>query len=205
MLEKIFIIFLLMLISTSRGLCASDGDLLDSDDNFIDYPFMKEQILLIAKHIDDSIVTDSSLFYKNKDGYIFNVKVLASESTESRKHYLDVEMFPPQKIPFNDVDIPFFFDLVCSEVIKYNDYILLDRIENFCKIIKEKMKIPFELLKKKEPLDEQYIESCFFLYHGKDFYDLGVEGCDIDYPYEALSFRYSADGKFVFSYYLTLP
>lgn len=49
-----------MLISTSRGLCASDGDSLYSDDNFIDYPFMKEQILLIAKHIDDSIVTDSS-------------------------------------------------------------------------------------------------------------------------------------------------
>ena len=63
-----------MLISTSRGLCASDGDSLDSDDNFIDYPFMKEQILLIAKHIDDSIVTDSSLFYKNKDGYILMSK-----------------------------------------------------------------------------------------------------------------------------------
>ena len=99
-----------MLISTSRGLCASDGDSLYSDDNFIDYPFMKEQILLIAKHIDDSIVTDSSLSYKNKDGYIFNVKVLTSESTESRKHYLEVEMFPPQKILFNDVDIPFFFE-----------------------------------------------------------------------------------------------
>jgi len=64
MFGKFFIIFLLMLISTSRGLCASDGDSLYSDDNFIDYPFMKEQILLIAKHIDDSIVTDSSLSYK---------------------------------------------------------------------------------------------------------------------------------------------
>lgn len=202
---KNFFILLLLIISTSRGFCESDGDSLNSDGNFIDYPLMKDQILLIAKNVTNPIITDSSLIYKNKDGYTFKVKILVSESIESRKHYLDVEVFPPQKIAFGEVDIPTSFDFIYSEIIKYDDYILLDRIKTLYKVTKEKMEVPFDLIKRKEPLDEQYIDSCFFLYHRKDFYNMGVEGCDDSFPFEALSFTYSEECKFVFSYNLTLP
>lgn len=206
MLRDIFIIGFILVISAFDGVFANDIDSISYD-----YPLMKSQISLMAKNIDDRTIkknvvfSDSIISFKNKDGYVFKIKILSYEYGIYKTHKFIAEVFPPNNRTISNFDVSSFFDTTSFEVLRFSNYMFFDEIKRLCELMKEKMAKPFELLKRNEIIEDYYYDSCFVLLKKADFYSLVLEGCDKDVPYESLSFMCFENGRNVFEYSLTLP
>ncbi|MCQ2210997.1 MAG: hypothetical protein MJZ34_11945 [Paludibacteraceae bacterium] len=170
-----------------------------------DYMLMKGQTSLIANNVSATQVSDSTLFFKSDEGYDFYVKILSYEFDIYKTHKLIVEVIPHKKASLSNGNIPFFFNFVCSKVLKFHDYMFIDEIGDLCELMKEKMIKPFDLLKNNVMLDDPYYDSCFSLFQDNNSYILSLEACNKDFPYESLTCSFFKDDKCVFMYSFTLP
>ncbi len=175
------------------------------DSSFVDYQLMKEQIHLIAKSINKQTTSDSTISFINETGYKFDIKVYIYEYDIYKTHKLFVTLTPPLNIPYGYVDMPKYFEIASSEILKFHDYYLIDFINSSYKIMKEKMTKPFEKLKNGQEIEKYYHDSCFGIFHKDNYYNIYIESCNDDFPNESMSFEYSGNDKFIFEYSFTAP
>lgn len=174
-------------------------------EGFYDYKLMKDEIEKIAGNMNVPINSDSTCSFKNKDGYLFNVRVSSYEGEDFKNHILNVVVFPPKAVLVGNVDVPAIFDVVSSEISNFHDYILISQVDTLCRFMKERMVRPWELLKKGEIKENPYIDSCLVLSRGENRLGMALEGCDFDFPNQTLSFDYEVGDRFEFEYFLALP
>lgn len=174
-------------------------------EGFYDYKLMKDEIEKIAGNMNVPINSDSTCSFKNKDGYLFNVRVSSYEGEDFKNHILNVVVFPPKAVLVGNVDVPAIFDVVSSEISNFHDYILIHQVDTLCRFMKERMVRPWELLKKGEIKENPYIDSCLVLSRGENRLGMALEGCDFDFPNQTLSFDYEVGDRFEFEYFLALP
>ena len=204
MFRNIFII----VFAISASLSVSAGDM---DSVFYDYPLMKSQISLMKKNLNERtvkknvVVSDSTISFENKDGYVFDIKIKSYESDINKTHKFIAEVLSPNNKTILNIDVPSFFNMVVFEVLKFRDYMFFEEIEFLCQLLKEKMVKPFELLKKNEHVEDVYYDSCFVLFKESNSYSLALEACNEDFPHEYLSFICFDDGRCVFEYSFSLP
>ena len=147
MFRNIFII----VFAISASVSVSAGDM---DSVFYDYPLMKSQISLMKKNLNERtvkknvVVSDSTISFENKDGYVFDIKIKSYESDINKTHKFIAEVLSSNNKTILNNDVPSFFNMVVFEVLKFRDYMLIEEIEFLCQLLKEKMVKPFELLKK---------------------------------------------------------
>ncbi|MBO5989447.1 MAG: hypothetical protein J6Q03_08230 [Paludibacteraceae bacterium] len=204
MFRNIFII----VFAISASVSVSAGDM---DSVFYDYPLMKSQISLMKKNLNERtvkknvVVSDSTISFENKDGYVFDIKIKSYESDINKTHKFIAEVLSPNNKTILNIDVPSFFNMVVFEVLKFRDYMFFEEIEFLCQLLKEKMVKPFELLKKNEHVEDVYYDSCFELFKESNSYSLVLEACNEDFPHESLSFICFDDGRCVFEYSFSLP
>jgi hypothetical protein len=204
MFRNIFII----VFAISASVSVSAGDM---DSVFYDYPLMKSQISLMKKNLNERtvkknvVVSDSTISFENKDGYVFDIKIKSYESDINKTHKFIAEVLSPNNKTILNIDVPSFFNMVVFEVLKFRDYMFFEEIEFLCQLLKEKMVKPFELLKKNELVEDVYYDSCFVLFKESNSYSLVLESCNEDFPHESLSFICFDDGRCVFEYSFSLP
>lgn len=204
MFRNIFII----VFAISASVSVSAGDM---DSVFYDYPLMKSQISLMKKNLNERtvkknvVVSDSTISFENKDGYVFDIKIKSYESDINKTHKFIAEVLSPNNKTILNIDVPSFFNMVVFEVLKFRDYMFFEEIEFLCQLLKEKMVKPFEQLKKNEYVDDVYYDSCFVLFKESNSYSLVLEACNEDFPHESLSFICFDDGRCVFEYSFSLP
>lgn len=177
----------------------------DLYEGFYDYKLMKDEIEKIAKNMNVSTSSDSTCSFKNKDGYLFNVRVSSYEGEDFKNHILNVGVFPPKTMLGENVDVPAIFNVVSTEISKFHDYILIDEVETLCRFMKVRMVRPFELLKNGEIKENPYSDSCLVLSQNDKRLEMALEGCDFDLPNQSLSFVYEDGDRFDFEYFLALP
>jgi hypothetical protein len=174
-------------------------------EGFYDYKLMKDEIEKIAGNMNVPITSDSTCSFKNKDGYLFNVRVSSYEGEDFKNHILNVVVFPPKAMLVGNVDVPAIFDVVSSEISNFHDYILIHQVDTLCRFMKERMVRPWELLKKGDIKENPYLDSCLVLSRGENRLGMALEGCDFDFPNQTLSFDYEVGDRFEFEYFLALP
>lgn len=174
-------------------------------EGFYDYKLMKDEIEKIAGNMNVPITSDSTCSFKNKDGYLFNVRVSSYEGEDFKNHILNVVVFPPKTVLVENVDVPAIFNVVSTEISKFHDYILIDEVETLCRFMKVRMVRPWELLKKGEIKENPYLDSCLVLSRDENRLRMALEGCDFDFPNQTLSFDYEIGDRFEFEYFLALP
>ena len=174
-------------------------------EGFYDYKLMKDEIEKIAGNMNVPISSDSTCSFKNKDGYLFNVRVSSYEGEDFKNHILNVVVFPPKAVLVGNVDVPAIFDVVSSEISNFHDYILIHQVDTLCRFMKKRMVRPWKLLKKGEIKENPYLDSCLVLSRGENRLGMALEGCDFDFPNQTLSFDYEVGDRFEFEYFLALP
>lgn len=195
-------------ITTMVDSASSNETVFEKDnpyEGFYDYKLMKDEIERIAGNMNVPITSDSTCSFKNKDGYLFNVRVSSYEGEDFKNHILNVVVFPPKAVLVGNVDVPAIFDVVSSEISNFHDYILIHQVDTLCRFMKERMVRPWELLKKGEIKENPYLDSCLVLSRGENRLGMALEGCDFDFPNQTLSFDYEVGDRFEFEYFLALP
>lgn len=137
MFRNIFII----VFAISASVSVSAGDM---DSVFYDYPLMKNQISLMKKNLNERtvkksvVVSDSTISFENKDGYVFDIKIKSYESDINKTHKFIAEVLSPNNKTILNIDVPSFFNMVVFEVLKFRDYMFFEEVEFLCQLLKEK-------------------------------------------------------------------